>query len=139
MGIIVEVPIVTCQGVIMADKLREQIAETIWAEGEGSATGWEASWAFIHKSGIPYILADQILNLFKSQGYLSPEEAEEKYTDGKRDGYSFGRADAEQQFKSQVEGLTVIKATEEKPWSSACLRAANEQLQDCQRQLGGMK
>ena len=113
----------------MADKLREQIRELLSIT---CLTGDEPE------------IEDQIINLFKSQGYLSPEEAEEKYTDGKRDGYSFGRADAEQEFKSQVEGLTVIGDEEitkhELPDGDYDITGLlDAQLQDCQRQLGGME
>ena len=55
------------------------------------------------------------LNLFKSQGYLSPEEVKQakqevwtRYRSGYLTDLSIALEKAKKQFKSQVEGLTVI-------------------------------
>lgn len=43
-------------------EIREKIARIEWTQGH-SDTGWETSHNFAHKTGLPYVIADQILSI----------------------------------------------------------------------------
>ncbi len=109
----------------------------------------------------------KILNLFKSQGYLSPEEHRKKVervskeiTTDLLENHKAKMTESKKQFKSQIEGLTVIgdeeirkrldewfmvdtaamaHGTDKPDIVDAVKDFIKAQLQDCQRQLGGME
>lgn len=57
-------------------ELREKIARQIWMDDSGSDVGWlQGSGA--RKDGVVWRIADQILALIKSAGWVSPEDFEE--------------------------------------------------------------
>ena len=45
------------------DRVRDDIAKLVWLDGGDNDHGWETSHCFVHKDGLPYAIADQILVL----------------------------------------------------------------------------
>ena len=103
----------------MADKLGEQIAErTKTYKNEGCWIDKEAlEQVFIcpNTDCLECFIQHGVVNLFKSQGYLSPEEHRKKVervskeiTTDLLENHKAKMTESKKQFKSQVEGLTVI-------------------------------
>ena len=45
------------------DRVRDDIAKLVWLDGGDNDHGWKTTHCFVHKDGLPYAIADQILSL----------------------------------------------------------------------------